>query len=207
MNGIIGKKIGMTSIYDDADRNMACTVIEAQDNFVTQVKTEESDGYYALQLAYGSKKSKNTSNAELGHFDKAGVNPARKVAEFRDMESDKKLGDAISIEDVFEEGDIVNVVGISKGKGFQGVVKRYGFSGAGEKTHGQAGQERSRGAIGGAATPSRVFKGMRMAGRMGGDRVKIRNLEVLRMLTDKNLLIIKGAIPGHNGSYVLIEKQ
>ncbi len=207
MNGIIGKKIGMTSIYDDADRNQACTIVEAHENYVTQVKTEETDGYNAIQLGYGDKKAKNTSNAEIAHFDKAGVSPKHKVVEFRDMDIEKNLGDSLTIDDVFEEGDMVNVVGITKGKGFQGVVKRHGFRGVGDKTHGQGDQERAGGSVGASSDPSRVFKGMRMPGRTGGNRVKIENLEVLKMLSDKNLLLIKGAIPGHKGSYVIIEKQ
>lgn len=206
MNGIIGKKVGMTSIYDDAGNNLACTVVEACDNYITQVKTEESDGYYAVQLGFDESKPKNTTNPELGHFKKAGVAPQRKVKEFRNMETDKSLGDALSIGDVFNEGDYVNVIGVSKGKGFQGVVKRHGFSGVGDKTHGQGDQERAGGSVGASSDPSRVFKGMRMPGRTGGDRTKIRNLQVIKMLKEKNLLIIKGAIPGHKGSYVIVEK-
>lgn len=197
----------MTSIYDDADRNTACTIIEAQGNFITQIKTLESDGYAALQLGFDEKKIKHTNNAERGHFDKAGVAPMRKLVEFRNMKTSKNVGDTISMTDIFQEGDLVHVTGVSKGKGFQGVVKRHGFSGAGEKSHGQSGQERSAGSIGASATPSRVIKGKKMPGRTGGDNVKIQNLEVLKMLEDKNILIIKGAIPGHKGSYVIIEKQ
>lgn len=196
----------MISIYDDADRNTACTIIEATGNYITQVKTVESDGYNAIQLAFDEKKVKHTNNAEMGHFDKAGVKPMRKLAEFRNMKTDKALGQAVNIDEIFTEGDLVHVTGVSKGKGFQGVLKRHGFSGAGEKSHGQSGQERSLGSIGASATPSRVVKGKKMPGRTGGDNVKILNLEVLKLMTDKNLLIVKGAIPGHKGSYVIIEK-
>lgn len=206
MNGIIGKKVGMTSIFDDAGNNIACTIVEAKENHVTQVKTEQSDGYNAIQLGYGDKKSKNTSNPELGHFDKAGVSPRSKVIEFRDMEVEKSLGDTLSIDEMFEEGDIVNVIGVSKGKGFQGVVKRHGFRGVGDMTHGQSDKQRSGGSIGASSDPSKVFKGMKMPGRMGGERVKIENLQVVKMLEEKSLLIIKGAIPGHKGSYVIVEK-
>ena len=206
MNGLIGKKIGMTSIFDDAGRNYACTVVEVVPNVVTKVVSEDSDGYYALQLAAFDKKEKNVSQALVGHFEKAGVSPKKVVREFRNCDLDKGLGDSISAEDVFEEGDTVNAIGTSKGKGFQGVVKRHGFRGVGDATHGQHNRLRSPGSIGAASYPARVFKGMRMGGRTGGERVKMRNLKVLKMFPDKNLMLIKGAIPGHKGSTVIIEK-
>ncbi len=208
MNGIIGKKIGMTSIFDDAGRNIACTVVEAGPCVVTQVKTDDTDGYSSLQLGYGEAKVKNTSNALLGHFEKAKTAPKRKVVEFRDFDAvQKEIGDIIRVEEVFTEGDAVNAVGTSKGKGFQGVVKRHGFGGVGQATHGQHNRLRAPGSIGAASYPARVFKGMKMAGRMGNERVKIRNLTVVKVFAEKNLLLIKGAIPGHNGSFVVIEKQ
>ena len=206
MNGLIGKKIGMTSIFNAEGRNIPCTVIEAGPNFVSQIKTEESDGYNATQLAYGERKEKRVTSALKGHFKNANVTPAKKVAEFRDFDIEKSLGDKINVEEVFNEGDIVNAIGVSKGKGFQGVVKRHGFGGVGQSTHGQHNRQRAPGAIGACATPSRVFKGMRMAGRMGGKRVKTLNLEVVKIFPEKNLLLIKGAVPGHKGSIVIIEK-
>jgi large subunit ribosomal protein L3 len=207
MDGIIGKKIGMTSIFDDAGRNIACTVIEAGPCVVTQVKTDDSDGYAALQLAFGDAKVKNTPQPLLKHFEKAGTTPKRKVVEFRDSSLEGKgLGDLIRVEDVFNVGDSVNAVGTTKGKGFQGVVRRHGFSGVGDRTHGQHNRERAPGSIGASSFPSKVVKGMRMAGHMGTDRVKVRNLKVLRVFPEKNILLVKGAIPGHNGSFVVIEK-
>lgn len=206
MNGLIGKKIGMTSVYDESGKNIPCTVIEAQPNVVTQVKTADSDGYFALQLGYGSAKEKNTSNAMLGHYAKSNTSPKAKIVEFRDCDIDKAVGQEVSITDVFEEGDTVRAVGTSKGKGFQGVVKRYNFRGVGDATHGQHNRLRAPGSIGQSSTPSRVFKGMRMAGRMGGDRVTVKNLKVVKVFADQNLMLIKGAIPGHKGSYVIIEK-
>lgn len=196
----------MTSIFDEQGRNIPCTVVEAGPNVVTQVKNEETDGYYALQIGYGDKKEKNTSRQMISHFDKAGTTPKRIVREFRDFDIDKKLGDSISIDEVFAEGDMVGAVGVSKGKGFQGVVKRHGFRGVGDATHGQHNRLRAPGSIGAGSTPSRVYKGMRMAGRMGGTRVKVRNLKVVKIFPERNLLLIKGAIPGHKGSYVIIEK-
>ena len=198
----------MTSIFDESGKNISCTVVEAMPNVVTQVKTEDSDGYYALQLGYGKAKAKNTSNSVLGHLDKASTGPKRILREFRDfnLNMDKSLGDTITVEEVFVDGDKVNAVGISKGKGFQGVVKRHGFHGVGDRTHGQHNRERAPGSIGAASYPSRVFKGMRMAGRTGGNRVKMRNLQVVKVLPEKHLLLIKGAIPGHKGSFVIIEK-
>ena len=206
MQGLIGKKIGMTSIFDEAGKNLACTVIELGPNVVTQVKTEESDGYSALQLAYGEKKEKNTSNQLQGHFAKAGTSPKRKVAEVRDFKIEKTLGESVTVEEVFEEGDIVNVVGTSKGKGFQGVVKRHGFRGVNDATHGQYNRQRSPGSIGAASYPARVFKGMRMGGRTGGDQVKVTNLEILKIFPEKNAVLVKGAVPGHKGGFVIIEK-
>ncbi|MEE9437366.1 MAG: 50S ribosomal protein L3 [Saprospiraceae bacterium] len=206
MNGIIGRKIGMTSIFNEDGRNISCTIVEAKPNTVTQVKTEDTDGYYALQLSVGDAKAKNTSNALIGHYDKAGATPKRKSIEFRDCTLEKVLGDTITVSEIFEEGDVVRAVGRSKGKGFQGVVKRYNFRGVGDATHGQHNRLRAPGSIGAASYPAKVVKGMRMAGRMGCDRVTVKNLEVVRILEDKNLLLIKGAIPGHKGSIVVIEK-
>ena len=196
----------MTSIFDADGRNIPCTVVQAGPNVVTQVKNEDTDGYYALQLGFDDKKVKNTSRQLSKHFDKAGTSPKHMVREFRDFDIDKQLGDEITVDEVFEEGDIVGAVGISKGKGFQGVVKRHGFHGVGDATHGQHNRMRAPGSIGPGSTPSRVYKGMRMAGRTGGKRTKVRNLEVLRVLPEKNLILIKGAIPGFKGSYVIIEK-
>lgn len=197
----------MTSIFDEAGRNIACTVVEAGPCVVTQVLDEDTDGYSALQLGYGDAKVKNTSNALMGHFDKAKTGPKRKLVEFRDFDAvAKELGDLIRVEEVFAEGDSVSAVGTSKGKGFQGVVKRHGFAGVGQATHGQHNRQRAPGSIGAASYPARVFKGMRMAGRMGNDRVKVQNLKVVKIFPEKNLILIKGAIPGHNGSFVVIEK-
>ncbi|TXB61931.1 50S ribosomal protein L3 [Phaeodactylibacter luteus] len=207
MNGIIGKKIGMTSIFDANGRNVACTVIEAGPCVVTQVKTEETDGYNATQIGYGDAKAKNTSQALLGHYEKAKTAPKRKVVEFRDFSiPEKALGDLIKVDEVFVEGDLVSAVGTSKGKGFQGVVKRHGFSGVNDATHGQHNRQRAPGSIGAASYPAKVFKGMRMAGRTGGERIKVKNLRVLKVFPDKNLILVKGAIPGHKGSFVIIEK-
>lgn len=206
MDGIVGKKIGMTSIFDGNGKNIACTVIEALPNVVSQVKTQESDGYDALQLSFGAKKEKNISSALKGHFAKAGVNSGFRSIEFRDCTLEKNAGDDIKIEEIFEEGDMVHAIGRSKGKGFQGVVKRHGFHGVGDATHGQHNRQRAPGSIGAASTPSKVIKGMKMAGRTGGDRVKMKNLQVLKILPEKHLMLIKGAVPGHKGSYVIIEK-
>lgn len=206
MNGLIGKKIGMTSVYDEAGKNIACTVVEALPNVVTQVKTVESDGYDALQVGYGDAKEKNTSNAMIGHFAKANTSPKKKVIEFRDADLQKSAGDEINIEELFTEGDIVNAVGTSKGKGFQGVVKRHGFRGVGDATHGQHNRMRAPGSIGAGSTPSKVVKGMRMAGQTGNKRVKVKNLTVVKLFPEKNILLIKGAIPGSKGSFVIIEK-
>lgn len=206
MNGLIGKKIGMTSIFDEEGKNIPCTIIQASPNVVTQKKNVETDGYDATQLSFGDAKAKNTSKALMGHFDNANTGPKSKVVEFRDFGIDKSLGELISIDEVFAEGDIVNAIGTSKGKGFQGVVKRHGFRGVGDATHGQHNRMRAPGSIGASSYPSKVFKGMRMAGRTGGNRVKVKNLQVLKLFPDQNLILIKGAVPGHKGSIVIIEK-
>lgn len=208
MNGLIGKKLGMTSIFDQDGQNIACTVIEAGPCVVTQVKTEETDGYYALQLGYGDAKMKNTSKPMQGHFQAAGTGPKSKLVEFRDFDIvEKALGDIIKVDEVFEEGDNVAAVGTSKGKGFQGVVKRHGFAGVNDATHGQHNRQRAPGSIGAASYPARVFKGMRMAGRTGGTRVKTTNLTVLKVFPEKNLILVKGAVPGHKGGLVILEKR
>jgi large subunit ribosomal protein L3 len=206
MNGLLGKKIGMTSIFDEAGRNIACTVVEAGPCVVTQVKTEETDGYNALQIGYGEAKEKNTSQALQGHFEKASTSPKRKVIELRDFDIEKAIGDLIKVDEVFNEGDMVSAVGNSKGKGFQGVVKRHGFRGVNDATHGQHNRQRAPGSIGAASYPARVFKGMRMGGQDGGRRVKVQNLRVLKVFPEKNLILVKGAIPGHKGSFVILEK-
>ncbi len=195
----------MTSVYSAEGKNVPCTVIEAGPCVVTQVKKVDTDGYDAVQLAYGDKREKNTPKALQGHFKKANTSPKRKVVEFQDFEEEKNLGDTITVE-MFEEGDWVDVVGTSKGKGFQGVVKRHGFHGVGDATHGQHNRLRAPGSLGAGSTPSRVMKGMKMAGRMGGDRVKQQNLKVVKIYSDKNLIVVSGSIPGAKGSFVLIEK-
>jgi len=205
MSGIIGKKIGMTTMYNEEGKNLPCTVIEAGPCVVTQVKTDEVDGYSAVQIAFGEGKEKNTSNALKGHFKKAKTTPKTDVLELKGFETELNLGDSVTVE-MFEEGEFVDVVGTSKGKGFQGVVKRHGFGGVGQATHGQHNRLRAPGSIGNASTPARVFKGMKMAGRMGGDRVKVQNLKVIKVFADKNLIIVNGAIPGANGSSVIVEK-
>lgn len=208
MNGIIGKKIGMTSIFDAAGKNIACTVVEAGPCVVTQVKSEDTDGYTALQLGFGDAKMKNTTKPMLGHFEKAKTTPKQKVVEFRDFNAaEKNLGDLVRVEEIFNEGDTVHAIGTTKGKGFQGVVKRHGFGGVGDRTHGQHNRERAPGSIGASSFPSRVVKGMRMAGQMGNVRMKMRNLKVVKVFPERNILLIKGAIPGHNGSFVIIEKK
>lgn len=206
MKGLIGKKIGMTSIFDAAGKNIACTVIEAQPNVVTQVKTNETDGYDAVQLGYGEAKVKNTSKALQGHYNKAGVAPRLKAVEFRDYPLSKNLGEEVALTELFSEGDKVSAIGTSKGKGFQGVVKRHNFNGVGQSTHGQHNRLRAPGSVGASAWPSRVFKGLRMAGRMGNERVKTKNLKIVKLLPEKNLILIQGSIPGHKGSFVIIEK-
>lgn len=206
MPGLIGKKIGMTSVFSAEGKNIPCTVIEAGPCVVTQVKTMETDGYEAVQLAYGDKREKNSSKAMVGHFQKADTTPKRKVVEFSsDFNDELKLGDQINV-DLFAEGDWIDVVGISKGKGFQGVVKRHGFAGVGQSTHGQHNRLRAPGSIGASSYPSRVFKGMRMAGQTGGGRVKVQNLRVLKVIPENNLLLVKGSVPGSKGSFIIIEK-
>lgn len=206
MQGLIGKKIGMTSIYDEAGKNVACTLIQAGPCVVTQVKTEDSDGYNAIQLGYDEAKEKNTTKPMMGHFKNANTTPKRKIVEYRDCELEVKLGDVLKVEDLFEEGDGVNVIGTSKGKGFQGVVKRHNFRGVNDATHGQHNRQRAPGSIGAASYPAKVIKGLRMAGRTGGDRVKVRNLSIVKVFPEKNLVLVSGAVPGHKGAYVIIEK-
>jgi large subunit ribosomal protein L3 len=205
MSGLIGKKIGMTSIFDANGKNMPCTVIEVGPCVVTQVRTEEVDGYSALQLGFDDKTEKSATKADLGHAKKAGTSVKRKVAEFKGFDEEYKLGDSITV-DHFAEGEFVDVSGTSKGKGFQGVVKRHGFAGVGQATHGQHNRLRAPGSIGAASYPARVFKGMKMAGRMGTDTVKVQNLRVLKVVTEKNLLVIKGCVPGPKNAYVIIQK-
>jgi large subunit ribosomal protein L3 len=205
MAGIIGKKVGMTSIFDEAGKQIPCSVIEAGPCVVTQVKTKEIDGYEALQLGFDDKKDKHTTNALKGHFKKAGVTPKRKVVEFDNFNKELKTGSEVKA-DIFAEGEFVDVIGTSKGKGFQGVVKRHNFAGVGGQTHGQHNRLRAPGSLGASSWPSRVFKGMRMAGRMGGDRVKVQNLQIVKIFSDQNLIVVKGSIPGAKGSYILIEK-
>lgn len=206
MKGIIGKKIGMTSVFGEGGRHIPCTIIEAGPCVVTQKKTVEVDGYDALQIAFKDSKEKNTSNALKGHFAKANTTPKAIIKEIRNSSLEKELGDSFSC-DIFEEGELVNVIGISKGKGFQGVVRRHGFSGVGESTHGQKNRLRAPGSIGASSDPSRVFKGKRMAGQMGGTRSKVRGLKVLKVFPEQNYLLVTGSIPGHKGSIVLIENN
>ena len=205
MSGLIGKKIGMTSIFDENGKNMPCTVIQAGPCVVTQVRTEEKDGYEAVQLGFDDKTEKSAIKAEMGHAKKAGTSVKKKVVEFQGFVEEYKLGDTITVAH-FEEGEFVDVTGTSKGKGFQGVVKRHGFAGVGQATHGQHNRLRAPGSIGAASYPARVFKGMRMAGRMGTDTVKVQNLRVLKVVEDQNLLVVKGCVPGHKNAYVKIEK-
>src|ERR1700740_3468868 len=206
MSGLIGKKIGMTSFFDASGKYIPCTVIEAGPCVVTQVKTKDHDGYEAVQLAFDEKKEKHTSSAMKGHFEKAKTTTKRRAVEFRHFEAAKNLGDVLTVDQIFAEGDFVDVAGTSKGKGFQGVVKRHGFSGVGGSTHGQHDRSRAPGSLGASSDPSRVFKGMRMAGRTGGTRIKMQNLTVVKVIAEKNLLIVKGSIAGAKGSYVTIEK-
>ena len=207
MSGLIGKKIGMTSMFDAAGKNIPCTVIQAGPCVVTQIKTKDKDGYEAIQLAFDDKKEKNTSKALQGHFAKAKTTPKRMIAEFTRFEKghQKDFGDILGV-DVFIEGEFIDVVGTSKGKGFQGVVKRHGFSGVGQATHGQHNRLRAPGSLGASSWPSRVFKGMRMAGRTGGNRVKMINLQVMKIIPEKNIIIVKGSVPGPNGSYLILER-
>ncbi len=210
MPGLIGKKVGMTNIFNEDGKSVACTLIKAGSCVVTQIKDAETDGYRAVQLAYGDRKEKNTPKSLKGHFAKAKTLPKSKVVEFRDFrdefEDKVKLGNRIKIEDVFAEADYVDVIGTSKGKGFQGVVKRHGFGGVGQATHGQHNRLRAPGSIGACSFPSRVFKGLRMAGRTGGNRVKMLNLRVVKIYPEKNLILVSGAVPGAKNSYVILEK-
>lgn len=205
MSGLLGKKIGMTSIYDENGKNIPCTVIQAGPCTVTQVRTKEVDGYEAIQLAFEDKKEKHTTKAMQGHFAKAKTTPKRYMAEFSRFEEKKQFGEVLKV-DVFTEGEFVDVVGTSKGKGFQGVVKRYNFKGVNDATHGQHNRLRAPGSIGASSYPSRVFKGMRMAGRMGGNRVKLINLKVMKIIPEKDIIVVKGAVPGPNNSLVIVER-
>ena len=205
MSGLIGKKVGMTSIFDENGKNIPCTIIEAGPCVVTQVRTKEVDGYDALQLGFDDKAEKRATKAELGHFKKAGTSVKKKVVEFQGFENNYKLGDTITV-DFFTEGEFVDITGTSKGKGFQGVVRRHGFGGVGQTTHGQHNRLRAPGSVGASSYPSRVFKGMRMAGRMGAEKVTVQNLKVLKVVAEKNLLLVKGCIPGHKNAYVTIHK-
>jgi large subunit ribosomal protein L3 len=204
---MIGRKLGMTSVFDGAGNQIACTVIEAGPNVVTEVRTEDGHGYSAVQLGYGEKKEKRTSKALRGHFERASSSPKQVVREFRDFETEVSLGDEVRLEDVFEEGERIDVAGTSKGKGFQGVVKRHGFSGVGMATHGQHNRQRAPGSIGASSWPSRVVKGMRMAGQTGNVRVTMKNLRVVRILADQNLLLVEGAVPGARKGFVELRKK
>lgn len=206
MPGLIGKKVGMTSIYSAAGKNIPCTILEVGPCVVTQVRTLEKDGYKAIQLGFGDRNAKRTSKAMQGHFKRAGVSLKRKLVEFQGFETELSSGDEVKVEDVFQEGQYVSVSGLTKGKGFQGVVKRHGFAGVGQATHGQHNRLRAPGSIGAASTPARVFKGMRMAGQMGNTRVTIDNLEVVKVMAEDGVLVVKGAVPGHRGSFVEIRK-
>ena len=205
MSGLIGKKIGMTSLYDDNGKNIPCTVLELGPCMVTQVRTKAVDGYEAVQLGFDDKAEKQVVKAEAGHFKKANVSPKKKLVEFQNFEQELNLGDTITV-DHFAEGDFVDVSGTSKGKGFQGVVKRHGFGGVGQATHGQHNRLRAPGSIGAASYPARVFKGMRMAGQMGNSKVKVLNLKVVKVVPEKNLLVVKGCVPGHKNAYVTVQK-
>ncbi|MFN3597368.1 MAG: 50S ribosomal protein L3 [Rubricoccaceae bacterium] len=207
MSGILGRKVGMTTLFDEATGNqVVCTVIEAGPCAVTQVKTEETDGYDAVQLGFGTRKARRTTKALRGHFEKAGVDPQRTLVEFRNFGLDVSLGDTVTVGDVFEAGQKVHVAGQTKGKGFQGVVKRHGFGGVGDATHGQHNRQRAPGSVGQGSDPSRVFKGLRMAGRTGNTRVTTKNLRVVRLFPEQNLLLVKGAVPGHKNAILEIRK-
>jgi large subunit ribosomal protein L3 len=205
MPGLVGKKVGMTSIFDEEGKHVPCTVIEVGPNVVTQIKTEERDGYNAVQLAYGEKKEKHTSKAMMGHFKKAKTTPRKKIIELKGFVKDWKPGDVIRV-DYFNDDTWLDVSGISKGKGFQGVVKRHGFRGVNDATHGQHNRDRAPGSLGASSHPSRVFKGMKMGGQTGDEKVKIINLRVMKILPEENLLLLKGSVPGAKGSYLIIEK-
>jgi large subunit ribosomal protein L3 len=204
MSGLIGKKIGMTSIYDNSGKNVPCTILQVGPCIITQIKTEEKDGYSSFQLGFDDK-TKESNKATQGHFKKSKSSPKRKLVEFSGYEGEFKVGDKINV-DHFFEGEYVDVTGISKGKGFQGVVKRHGFSGVGDSTHGQHNRNRAPGSIGAGSDPSRVFKGMRMAGQTGSAKVKALNLKVIKIMTEDNLLLVKGSVPGHNNSYIIVQK-
>ncbi|MFL2639528.1 MAG: 50S ribosomal protein L3 [Flavobacteriaceae bacterium] len=205
MSGLIGKKIGMTSIYDESGKNLPCTVVEVGPCFVTQIKTREIDGYDSVQLGFYDKNEKQTNKSETGHFKKSKSPVKQRLIEFQNFEEELKLGDKLTVEH-FIEGEYVDVSGTSKGKGFQGVVKRHGFAGVGQATHGQHNRLRAPGSIGAASYPARVFKGMKMAGRMGGEKITVQNLKVLKVVAEKNLLVLKGSVPGHKNSFVTIRK-
>lgn len=206
MPGLIGKKIGMTSMYDTDGKNIPCTVIQAGPCVVTQVKTEAKDGYRAIQLGFGERKEKNTPAPLKGHFKKAKTTPKQRLAEFSGYEEDLTLGDEVNVE-IFFEGEFIDVVGKTKGKGFQGVVKRHGFAGVGQSTHGQHNRLRAPGSIGAASYPGRVFKGMRMGGQMGNTQVTLENIQVVKVLADQSMLIVKGSVPGPKGSFLILEKN
>ena len=205
MSGLIGKKIGMTSLYDDEGNNLACTVIEAGPCIVIQVKNKDKDGYDSVQLGFLDKKEKNYTKSEIGHFKNAKTDPKQNICEFKNFKNELNIGDVVSV-DHFIEGEFVDVSGISKGKGFQGVVKRHGFAGVGQSTHGQHNRLRAPGSIGAASYPARVFKGMRMAGQMGNEKVTVQNLKVIKIVPEKNLLLLKGCVPGHKNSIITIKK-
>ena len=205
MSGLIGKKIGMTSLYDEKGNNLACTIIEAGPCVVTQIKNEEKDGYNSVQLGFLDKKERNINKAEAGHFKNAKTTPKSNLFEFKNFENELSVGDVLSV-DHFSEGEFVDISGTSKGKGFQGVVKRHGFAGVGQSTHGQHNRLRAPGSIGAASYPARVFKGMKMAGQMGNEKVTVQNLKVIKVVPEKNLLVIKGCVPGHKNSIVTIRK-
>jgi large subunit ribosomal protein L3 len=205
MSGLIGKKIGMTSIFDENGKNIPCTVIQAGPCVVTQVRTEEVDGYNALQLGFDDKAEKRANKAEIGHAKKAGTSPKKKLVEFLNFSGDHQLGDTLDVS-LFNEGEFIDVIGTSKGKGYQGVVKRHGFAGVGQSTHGQHNRLRAPGSIGAASYPARVFKGLRMAGRMGGDTVTVENLQVVKVDAEKNIIVVKGCVPGHKNAYVTVQK-
>ena len=205
MSGLIGKKIGMTSLYDDEGNNLACTVIEAGPCIVTQVKNKDKDGYDSVQLGFLDKKEKKYTKSEIGHFKNAKTDPKQNICEFKNFKNELNIGDVVSV-DHFIEGEFVDVSGISKGKGFQGVVKRHGFAGVGQSTHGQHNRLRAPGSIGAASYPARVFKGMRMAGQMGNEKVTVQNLKVIKIVPEKNLILLKGCVPGHKNSIISIKK-
>ena len=205
MSGLIGKKIGMTSLYDDEGNNLACTVIEAGPCIVTQVKNKDKDGYDSVQLGFLDKKEKNYTKSEIGHFKNAKTDPKQNICEFKNFKNELNIGDVVSV-DHFIEGEFVDVSGISKGKGFQGVVKRHGFAGVGQSTHGQHNRLRAPGSIGAASYPARVFKGMRMAGQTGNEKVTVQNMKVINIVPEKNLLLLKGCVPGHKNSIITIKK-